>query len=129
MQHPHHLLALALLAAAQPSPSPSGPLGPLTTLLGSLGNAAPPPLVFTSTPSPECAAANGGALQCCRGALAGDQPLVVFLAAVYGYALNPNDVNGVVCDGNLDACPGVQLCCQVTALSPFLSLYCQDYKG
>ncbi|KAK8050779.1 hypothetical protein PG994_012509 [Apiospora phragmitis] len=68
------------------------------TLLGNLGNAPPPKLLWTPRPSPQCAAVNGGELQCCHGALAGDQPLVVFLAGVYGYKLNPNDVNGLVCE-------------------------------
>ncbi|CAJ2509308.1 Uu.00g143340.m01.CDS01 [Anthostomella pinea] len=103
------------------------PLNPVQTLLGSLGNAPPPTILWTPHPSPECAAINGGTLQCCRGSLAGDQPPVVFLASVYGYALNPNDVNGVGCDDNLHACPGVKLCCQVTALNPLLSLYCQGF--
>ncbi|KAK8095965.1 hypothetical protein PG999_013987 [Apiospora kogelbergensis] len=113
-----------------PHPEPgllSGLTDATKTLLGNLGNTPPPKLLWTPRPSPQCAAVNGGELQCCRGALAGDQPLVVFLAGVYGYQLNPNDVNGLVCDDQLDKCPGVKLCCQVTALSPLLSLYCQDY--
>ncbi|KAK7941362.1 uncharacterized protein PG986_013749 [Apiospora aurea] len=131
------ILLLALLpitTQASPSPSPnpdpaliSGLTDATKTLLGNLGNAPPPKLLWTPRPSPQCAAVNGGELQCCRGALAGDQPLVVFLAQLYGYKLNPNDVNGLVCDGQLDKCPGVKMCCQVTALSPLLSLYCQDY--
>ncbi|KAI1849603.1 hypothetical protein JX266_004552 [Neoarthrinium moseri] len=72
-------------------------LGGLLSLVGNVGNAPPPKLLWTPRPSPECAAVNGGELQCCRGTLAGDQPLVVFLAAVYGYKLNPNDINGLVC--------------------------------
>ncbi|KAI0202919.1 hypothetical protein F4808DRAFT_458627 [Astrocystis sublimbata] len=78
--------------------SPTGPLAPIISLLANLGNADPPPLLQTSHPSPQCAVSkggNGGALQCCRIAVAGDQPVVVFLAGVYGYNLNPNDVNGL----------------------------------
>ncbi|KAK8096337.1 uncharacterized protein PG998_014205 [Apiospora kogelbergensis] len=102
-------------------------MGRVKTLLGNIGNAPPPKLIWTPRPSSQCAAVNGGELQCCRGALAGDQPLIVFLAQLYGYNLNPNDVNGLVCDDQLDKCPGVKMCCQVTALSPLVSLYCQDY--
>lgn len=100
------LLLLALAAApaaatALPGPDPgliTGLADATKTLLGNLGNAPPPKLLWTPRPSPQCAAVNGGELQCCRGALAGDQPLVVFLAQLYGYRLNPNDVNGLVCE-------------------------------
>ncbi|KAK8120442.1 hypothetical protein PG999_004562 [Apiospora kogelbergensis] len=114
-----NLLIAVLPFAAQVTPHPR--------FLGNIGNAPPPKLIWTPRPSPQCAAVNGGELQCCRGALAGDQPLIVFLAQLYGYNLNPNDVNGLVCDDQLDKCPGVKMCCQVTALSPLVSLYCQDY--
>ncbi|KAK6224076.1 hypothetical protein LQW54_000223 [Pestalotiopsis sp. IQ-011] len=63
-----------------------------------LGNAAPPDLLWTPNPSAECAGVNAGELQCCRGSLAGDLPNVVFLAKVYGFELNPNDVNGILCE-------------------------------
>ncbi|KAI1344444.1 hypothetical protein F5Y15DRAFT_411280 [Xylariaceae sp. FL0016] len=105
----------------------SDPLDPLVTLIGNLGNAPPPSVLWTPNPSPECAATNQGELLCCRGALAGDLHVVQWLAALYGYKLNPNDVNGVDCDTNIATCPGVKMCCQVTALNPLLSLYCQDY--
>ncbi|KAK8021652.1 hypothetical protein PG990_006790 [Apiospora arundinis] len=104
------LLSLLLLvstaqATPHPHPDPAGLISGLAdatkTLLGNLGNAPPPQLLWTPRPSPQCAAVNGGELQCCRGALAGDQPLVVFLAGVYGYQLNPNDVNGLVCESYL----------------------------
>ncbi|KAI0400745.1 hypothetical protein F4802DRAFT_601768 [Xylaria palmicola] len=101
-------------------PSPTGPLGAVISILGNIGNAEPPPLIYTRHPSPQCAKSNGGnggQLQCCRAAVAGDLPIVVFLAGVYGYNLNPNDVNGAVCDGNINDCPGVRLCCEVTALT------------
>ncbi|EJT75563.1 hypothetical protein GGTG_05496 [Gaeumannomyces tritici R3-111a-1] len=86
----------------------------------------PPEMLRTTRRSPECAAINGGELQCCRGTMAGDVQLVVWLAKLYGYKLNPNDINGVNCDGEIATCPGVKVCCQVTALSPLLSLWCQD---
>lgn len=136
------------LVTASPAPAPEPLLSGLTTLVGNIGNAPPPKILWTPKPSPECAVINQGQLQCCRGALAGDQPLVVFLAKLYGYKLNPNNINGVVCelspslpphsrdirisfpaacefhadwtwfsgDDELDECPGVKMCCQVTAM-------------
>ncbi|KAI1082513.1 hypothetical protein F5B20DRAFT_578179 [Whalleya microplaca] len=134
--HPPTLAHLALLtlthpllATSLPSSSPdSSLLSPVTSLLSSLGNAPPPQILQTADPSPECAALNGGALQCCDGSLAGDVPPVLLLAKLFGYALNPNDVNGVLCNDDVKTCPGVRMCCQVTALSPLVSLYCQDYQ-
>ncbi|KAI0460594.1 hypothetical protein F5B21DRAFT_14443 [Xylaria acuta] len=132
------LLSPLVIGAPEPKlslppllPSPTGPLGPLISLLGNIGNADPPAILWTPHPSPQCAASKGGndgALQCCRVTVAGDLPIVVFLAAVYGYNLNPNDVNGLVCDDQIQDCPGVRLCCQVTALNPLVSLYCADYN-
>ncbi|KAI1432967.1 hypothetical protein GGR50DRAFT_696514 [Xylaria sp. CBS 124048] len=105
------ILSVALLgqlgaSAAEPNfsiphllPSPTGALGPVVSLLGNVGNFEPPPLIYTPNPSPECAKShggNGGELQCCRAIVAGDQPIVEFLAQIYGYVLNPNDVNGLV---------------------------------
>lgn len=112
-------------------PTGTGPLSPVISLLANLGNAEPPAILYTPHPSAECAASkggNGGQLQCCRATVAGDLPIVVFLAAVYGYNLNPNDVNGVVCDDQIQNCPGVRVCCEVTALNPLVSLYCADYN-
>ncbi|KAI1349020.1 hypothetical protein F5Y01DRAFT_195509 [Xylaria sp. FL0043] len=112
-------------------PSPTGPLAPLISLLENIGNSDPPDFLSTPDPSPECATergGNGGQLQCCRATVAGDLPVVVDLADVIGYKLNPNDINGVICDDQLDECPGVRVCCEVTALSPLLSLYCADYN-
>jgi hypothetical protein len=86
----------------------------------------PPTFLWTPHPSPECAAINQGELKCCYATVAGDLPLVQWLAGVYGYQLNPNDVNGIYCDDDVATCAGVTLCCQVTALNPLLSLYCQD---
>ncbi|KAF2966487.1 hypothetical protein GQX73_g7095 [Xylaria multiplex] len=82
-------------------PTPTGPLAPVLSLLGNIGNGEPPAIIYTPNPSPECAktlGGNGGELQCCRAAIAGDLPIVEFLAAVYGYNLNRNDVNGLVCE-------------------------------
>ncbi|KAI0444673.1 hypothetical protein F4803DRAFT_238316 [Xylaria telfairii] len=132
------LLSPLVIAAPEPKltfppllPSPTGPLGPLISLLGNIGNADPPAILWTPHPSAQCAVSkggNGGALQCCRVTVAGDLPIVVFLAKIYGYNLNPNDVNGLVCDDQVQECPGVRLCCQVTALNPLVSLYCADYN-
>ncbi|KAK9413365.1 hypothetical protein SUNI508_02564 [Seiridium unicorne] len=99
------LLTTLVCATPAPAPEPSGLVTGLLSVVGNVGNAPPPTLLWTPDPSPECAAINQGELQCCRGALAGDQPLVVFLAEVYGYKLNPNDVNGINCDNQLDQCP------------------------
>ncbi|KAI0903295.1 hypothetical protein F4824DRAFT_185129 [Ustulina deusta] len=112
-------------------PTPTGPLAPLISLLENIGNGEPPEFLTTPDPSPECAkevGGNGGQLQCCRVTVAGDLPIVVFLADVIGYNLNPNDINGVICDDEIDDCPGVRVCCEVTLLSPLLSLYCADYN-
>lgn len=92
-------LLLANLVGASPAPEPAPNLiTDLLTLVGNLGNAVPPKILWTPNPSPQCAAINQGELQCCRGALAGDLPLIVFLAAIYGYNLNPNDINGIICE-------------------------------
>ncbi|KLU85580.1 hypothetical protein MAPG_04603 [Magnaporthiopsis poae ATCC 64411] len=125
------VIALSGAAGATPHPQPealaqlSNTLSVVDPLLSLL--AAPPPkLLRTTNPSPQCAAVNGGELQCCRATVAGDIQLVVWLAKIYGYKLNPNDINGLNCDNQLDKCPGVKVCCQVTTMSPLLSLWCQD---
>lgn len=120
-----HLVTHSLAGALPPRDLVAELLAPVVDL----GNTPPPDLLWTPNPSAECAGVNAGELQCCRGSLAGDLPIVVFLAKVYGFELNPNDVNGILCDSELDECPGVKLCCQVTALNPLLSLYCQDYSS
>ncbi|KAI2624494.1 hypothetical protein GGS21DRAFT_322941 [Xylaria nigripes] len=100
-------------------PSLTGPLGPVVTAIANIGNAEPPPLIYTPHRSPECEKSkggNGGALQCCRTTVAGDIQLVEFLAKLYGYNLTPNDINGVLCDDEIKGCPGVLVCCEVTAL-------------
>lgn len=95
------LATAASLAGAVPADSPRGlgiPLldGILDPVLD-LGALPPPKLIQTGSPSPQCKAVNGGQLQCCRATVAGDIQLVVWLAALYGYKLNPNDINGVNC--------------------------------
>lgn len=128
--------AVAVLSApagATPHPQPEAAAAkqqglPVVDPLLNLLAMPPPKMLRTTKKSPECAAVNGGELQCCRAMFAGDQQLVVWLAKIYGYSLNPNDINGVNCDGEIDTCPGVKVCCQVTSLSPLLSLWCQDSK-
>ncbi|KAK5625315.1 hypothetical protein RRF57_001031 [Xylaria bambusicola] len=82
-------------------PNATGPLAPVISLLANIGNGDPPQILWTPNPSPECAkdvGGNDGELQCCRVTIAGDLPIVVFLAEIYGYNLNPNDINGVICE-------------------------------
>jgi hypothetical protein len=108
------LLLAALLPSAHGSPTP-GLLGailpadgtsttpgllpriPILDALLALGASPPPKQLQSVNPSPECAAINGGELQCCRAMVAGDVQLVTWIAHVYGYELNPNDVNGLNC--------------------------------
>lgn len=133
------------LASAEPVPGLL-PKIPILDALLALGASPPPPILQTTKPSPQCANVNQGELMCCRATVAGDVQLVVWLAALYGYNLNPNDINGLNCewpplhgrhpavipprcgdivltseathlgDTNLDTCPGVKVCCQVTGL-------------
>ena len=92
------LLASIILSVAQPTPiSDVLPKLPVVDALLALGASPPPKQLQTPTPSPECAAINGGELQCCRATIAGDVQLVTWIAMVYGYDLNPNDVNGLNC--------------------------------
>ncbi|KAK1767297.1 hypothetical protein QBC33DRAFT_64815 [Phialemonium atrogriseum] len=121
------LLALLLpLVSADPVPGLL-PKIPILDALLALGASPPPPILRTTHPSPQCAAINQGQLMCCRATVAGDIQLVVWLAELYGYNLNPNDINGLNCDTNIDTCPGVKVCCQVTGLTPLLALWCHDY--
>lgn len=89
------------LAGATPHPQPEAlvprsNLPVVDPLLNLLAN-PPPERLHTTKPSPQCKAVNGGELQCCRAMFAGDQQLVVWLAKIYGYQLNPNDINGLNC--------------------------------
>lgn len=89
-----HLVTHSLAGALPPRDLVAELLAPVVDL----GNTPPPDLLWTPNPSAECAGVNAGELQCCRGSLAGDLPIVVFLAKVYGFELNPNDVNGILCE-------------------------------
>jgi hypothetical protein len=89
---------LVLLPVASATPTPLlGGLGSLVDTLLALGADPPPAILQTQVHSPECADVNKGELLCCRGTVAGDLQPIVFLAALYGYDLNPNDVNGLDC--------------------------------
>jgi hypothetical protein len=122
--------------------APQPGLIPILDPVLDLGAIDPPSFLQTQKPSPECANVNQGQLQCCRGTVAGDNQLVVWIAKIYGYKLNKNDVNGLDCkhgylkpfassrpltilqgDNNLAECPGVKVCCKVTALVCRYALY------
>lgn len=95
------LFMSTLLLPVQANPTPGLlPLAgkiPILDALLALGASPPPKLLQTVNPSPECAAINQGELQCCRAMVAGDIQLVVWIAMIYGYDLNPNDINGLNC--------------------------------
>jgi hypothetical protein len=92
------LLLSTLLLPIQATPTPGLlPKIPILDALLALGADPPPKLLQTVNPSPECAAINQGELQCCRAMVAGDIQLVTWIAMVYGYDLNPNDINGLNC--------------------------------
>ena len=82
--------------APEPDPLPGLKIPVVDTLLNLLNN-PPPKILRTTNPSPQCAAINGGEYQCCRAMVAGDIQLVVWLSSLYGYQLNPNDINGLNC--------------------------------
>ena len=98
---------LPFLALANPAPAPIAepepepllglPVIPLVDALLAIGASPPPPILQTQVKSPECANINQGELMCCRGIIAGDLQPVVFVAALFGYNLNPNDINGLDC--------------------------------
>lgn len=102
------LLTSAPLSSATPT-SPLGALvsdvvgGVITTVVSPVLDllADPPPtFIQTLTPSPQCATSvggNGGELLCCIASVAGDNQIIEFVAKLYGYNLNPNDVNGLDC--------------------------------
>lgn len=92
------LLLTTLLVPVYGNPTPGLlPKIPILDALLALGASPPPKLLQTVNPSPECAAINKGELQCCRAMVAGDIQLVTWIAMVYGYNLNPNDINGLNC--------------------------------
>jgi hypothetical protein len=45
-----------------------------------------------ANPVPDCSL-NGGKALCCQGTFAGDIPLIVALAGLAQFSLNPNDIN------------------------------------
>jgi hypothetical protein len=45
-----------------------------------------------ANPIPDCSA-NGGHALCCQGTFAGDLPVIVALAGLASFKLNPNDIN------------------------------------
>jgi hypothetical protein len=125
MQATLFIFLVSLLSVAVGSPTASPEPGLLGSVLSAINSdvvapvldilALPPPTFLqTFQPSPQCANVNQGELLCCRATVAGDVQPVVWLASVYGYSLNPNDVNGLNCDTNVTSCPGTNLCCQVT---------------
>jgi hypothetical protein len=86
------------VALRYPTPEPALlPKIPIVDALLALGASPPPTVLRTPVKSPVCAAVNQGELMCCRATVAGDVQLVVWLAMVYGYDLNPNDINGLGC--------------------------------
>lgn len=86
------------LAIRKPDPEPGLlPKVPILDALLALGASPPPKVLRTPVQSPECAAVNKGELMCCRATVAGDVQMVVWLAKVYGYNLNPDDINGLLC--------------------------------
>jgi len=106
------LLTTAHLPAVHGNPTPGLlPKIPILDALLALGASPPPKLLQTVNPSPECAAINQGELQCCRAMVAGDIQLVTWIAKVYGYDLNPNDINGLNC---------------MWFLAPLMSLYVRE---
>ncbi|EHA50290.1 hypothetical protein MGG_14879 [Pyricularia oryzae 70-15] len=133
--HNLHLL-LFLTAAIGPAASPqsgvvsaisSTGISALTSSTNLESIPLPPPQLRRETqPSPECLEVNGGEQQCCRALQSGDQELVRWLAKIYGYNMTPDVVNGLKCDGDVENCSGVKMCCRVTKLSPLLSMWCES---
>jgi hypothetical protein len=61
------------------------------TLVSLLTLASCLPSPTHENPLPTCT--NGGTPLCCQGTFAGDLPLIITLAGLTNYPLNPNDVN------------------------------------
>jgi hypothetical protein len=93
-------LFMATLIPASPTPSPNpdliGSLGPLIQDIPILDG--PLPSMMTKNPSPECASLNQGTRLCCQSTFDGDVPIVLELAPLLGYKLDPNSVNGIYCE-------------------------------
>ncbi|PQE06079.1 hypothetical protein CJF30_00005009 [Rutstroemia sp. NJR-2017a BBW] len=134
LQHLHSLprllVLLLLITHITASPYPQLPpllSTPITTLITlSTLNDPPPAELQTKYPSGKCAAVNKGEALCCAQQLDGQQPVVKEAAALLGYELNENSVNGFMClrETEEDTCPQghYELCCQVTALVSLASL-------
>ncbi|KAH6720616.1 hypothetical protein DL95DRAFT_440341 [Leptodontidium sp. 2 PMI_412] len=130
------LILLTITAIASPAFALPQLLGAVGALLGlvPLLSTPPPRELWTKTPAPECANVNGGALLCCQSTFQGDIPIIVQLAPLIGYKLNPNSNNCIYGKKNFNACnPGTRMCCQVDVLATTplsdlvsLALYCQN---
>jgi hypothetical protein len=89
----------AVLAVPHPEPQLSGILGDILDDVGPILDLIPviddppPAFLWTKNPSPECANINQGALYCCGSTFNGDMPLVVELADLVNYRLNPDSIN------------------------------------
>jgi len=132
----------AVFAVPHPEPQLSGILGDIGDLLEDVGpildllpvlNDPPPAFLWTKNPSPECANINQGALYCCGSTFNGDFPLVVGLADLVDYRLNPDSINCLFAQGDFTTCnAGTQLCCQVDVLATIpvlgegVALFCED---
>ncbi|PQE13526.1 hypothetical protein CJF32_00005398 [Rutstroemia sp. NJR-2017a WRK4] len=105
LQHLHSLprllVLLLLITHITASPHPQLPpllSTPITTLITlSTLNDPPPAELQTKYPSGKCAAVNKGEALCCAQQLDGQQPVVKEAAALLGYELNKNSVNGFLC--------------------------------
>ena len=84
--------------APEPEPGLLSAVDGIVRPILNLGASPPPTFLKAKNPSPECTNINQGELMCCRGTVAGDQQVVVWLAKLYGYNLNPNDINGLNCE-------------------------------
>ena len=66
------------------------------SLVAAAAHPAPAPAAVELVPRantiPDCSA-NGGTALCCQGTFAGDLPVVVALAGLSSFKLNPNDIN------------------------------------
>lgn len=72
-----------------------GALSIIGTALGLIPilSTPPPTSLWTQYPNDTCADVNGGALYCCESTFNGDIPLVVEVAPLVAYKLNPNSIN------------------------------------
>lgn len=100
------VLLVAQLSVAMATPNPDADPG-LFDLLPILNNLPilnyPPQNMITTNPAPECQAINGGGRWCCQSTFDGDMPIVLELAPVLGYKLNPNSVNGLFCKWSISS--------------------------